>query len=172
MAKNIFIIGISGSGKSSVGKNLAAELGLEFYDSDKVIEERAGADIPWIFDIEGEEGFREREMKVIDDLTQKQGIVLATGGGAILRAENRNHLGARGFVIYLKCSIQQLVKRTSMSNCRPLLLQDPRKTYEKMLATRGPLYDKLTDLVVDTYNQSSVTISRKITKQLRREYGF
>ena len=102
--RNIFLIGPMGAGKSTIGRALAKELKLEFYDSDEVIEERAGADISWIFDIEGEEGFRRREQKVIDELTQKTNIVLATGGGVVITPENRNALAGRGTVIYLKTS--------------------------------------------------------------------
>lgn len=164
MAQNIFLIGLAGSGKSSIGKYIADELGLTFYDSDQVVEDRTGADIPWIFDLEGEEGFRTREAKVIEELTQEQGIVLATGGGAILRAENRRHLGGRGIVVYLQASIEQLIQRTNKSQNRPLLVKDPRVAYEKMLQIREPLYQELADVTVDTDSFSAVSIGNKIVR--------
>src|SRR5262245_40116904 len=119
---NIFLIGPMGAGKTSVGKLLAKILNYEFLDSDQVIEEQTGADIPWIFDIEGEEGCRNREMKVIDQLTRKTDIVLATGGGVVLREENRRNLAARGIVFYLSVGVDEQVLRTDRSHNRPLIL--------------------------------------------------
>ena len=120
-AQNIFLVGLMGAGKSTIGKRLAESMGKKFIDSDHEIERRTGVSIPTIFDIEGEEGFRTRETAVIDELTQQRGIVLATGGGAILRPENRSFLSARGLVIYLNASVDQLHRRTRMDRNRPLL---------------------------------------------------
>src|SRR3990167_5637819 len=145
--RNIFLIGPMGAGKSTIGRALAKELKLEFYDSDEVIEQRAGANIAWIFDIEGEEGFRLREQKVIDELSQKTNIVLATGGGAVMTPENRNVLAARGTVIYLKTSIQQQHERTKRDTKRPLLRTDNLEARLKELdQERAPYYDELADV--------------------------
>lgn len=110
--RNIFLIGPMGAGKSTIGRQLAQMLGMEFIDSDAVIEERAGADIDWIFDLEGEAGFRKREERIINELTQNQGIVLSTGGGSVLSKENRNVLSARGIVIYLETTVDKQFERT------------------------------------------------------------
>ena len=118
MTQSVFLIGPMGAGKSTIGRLLSQELKYEFFDSDKVIEERCGADIPWIFDKEGEAGFREREESVIDELTQQKGIVLSTGGGAVLRSENRQHLASRGTVIYLCTSVDQQLARTARDRNR------------------------------------------------------
>ena len=148
---NVFLVGPPGAGKSAVGRQLARMMHMTFFDSDDEIEARTGVDIPFIFEKEGEEGFRRREAKVIDDLTAKDGIVLATGGGAILDADSRSHLGARGFVIYLRTSVDQQLQRTSRGRDRPLLEQDdPKAILETLLATREPLYLEIADLTVDT----------------------
>lgn len=152
---NIFLVGPMGSGKTTIGRQLAKSLKLTFFDSDHEIVRRTGADIPWIFDIEGETGFRERERAAIDDLTQQQGIVLATGGGAILDAENRKNLSSRGRVIYLAASIEQLFKRTAKDRNRPLLqTDDPRARLEELMRLRDPLYREVADLIVDTDDRS------------------
>lgn len=148
---NIFLIGPMGVGKSTIGKQLARELKLEFYDSDQEIERRTGADIPWIFDVEGEEGFRLREERIIEELTTLPSIVLATGGGAVESAKNRSVLAGRGTVIYLKASVEQQIKRTSKGRNRPLLLtEDPQSVIKELEAKRGPLYDELADWTVTT----------------------
>jgi shikimate kinase len=140
-----------GAGKSAVGRQLARLLHVSFMDSDEEIEARTGVDIPFIFEKEGEEGFRRREAKVIEDLTGKDGIVLATGGGAIIDPKSRSHLGARGFVIYLKTSVDQQLARTRRGRERPLLgNEDPRQTLENLLAEREPMYLEIADLTVDT----------------------
>lgn len=141
MAKNIFFIGPMGAGKTTIGKQLARSLGRPFYDSDREIEARTGVDIPLIFEMEGEAGFRAREKAMIDELTAKQDIVLATGGGAILDPENRRHLSERGFVIYLSAPVEQLVNRTAKDKKRPLLqTADPEQRLRDILAEREPLY--------------------------------
>jgi shikimate kinase len=134
-------------GKSTVGRLLADELGFAFYDSDRVIEQRAGADVAWIFDVEGEQGFREREVQVIDELTQLSGIVLATGGGVVLRDENRRRLNERGTVVWLDTPIDRLVERTRRDKRRPLLRGgDPRGTLERLSLERRPLYEGIAHL--------------------------
>lgn len=156
-----------GAGKSAVGRQLARLLHLEFVDSDQEIESRTGVDIPFIFEKEGETGFRQREAKVIDDLSQKEGIVLATGGGAIMDPENRNHLGARGFVIYLHTSVDQQLSRTRKGRIRPLLENgDPRAVLESLMATREPLYREIADLTVETDGRKVHAVANEILDRL------
>ncbi len=153
--KNIFLVGLMGAGKSTIGKRLAESMGKVFLDSDHEIEDRTGVSIPTIFDIEGEAGFRDRESAIIDELTNKKGIVLATGGGAVLRSENRKVLAARGLVIYLNASVEQLFQRTRMDRNRPLLQTgDPKQKLQDLLTQRDPLYREIADLVVDTDDRS------------------
>lgn len=140
-----------GAGKTTVGRQLARALGLQFYDSDREIERRTGVDIPLIFDIEGEEGFRKREKSMIDELTSLDDIVLATGGGAILDCDNRKMLSERGIVIYLQASVDQLFKRTSKDQKRPLLqTEDPKAKLEALLSLREPLYLEIANMTVQT----------------------
>lgn len=147
----IFLVGPMGAGKTTVGRLLASSLGFEFVDADHEIEARTGADIPWIFEVEGEQGFRRREIQVIEDLTRRDRIVLATGGGAVLNPENRLVLHSRGFVVYLSASIRHLLARTARDRNRPLLQQgDPRGVLERILHEREPLYREVAHLVVDT----------------------
>jgi len=168
---NIFLIGLMGVGKTTIGKQLARNLGCEFIDSDHEIERRTGADIPWIFDIEGEPGFRERERIVIDDLTQKQGVVLATGGGAVLAPDNRQHLMARGMVVYLKASVEHLLQRTAFDRNRPLLQTDnPRQRLEELMDKRDPLYREIADFIVDTDNRSVSNSVKLIMKHFNKQY--
>jgi len=167
--KNIFLIGLMGTGKTTVGRQLSRKLKMEFYDSDRVIEERTGVDIPLIFEKEGEEGFRAREVAIIDELTQKKNIVLATGGGAILNAENRNHLVNRGTVFYLKSNLQTLVERTSKDKNRPLLQtgEPVETTLKNLLEQRGPLYEETADYVIETANNSIHSVIQAIIKHLK-----
>ena len=161
--QKIFLIGPMGAGKSAVGRNLARKLHLEFVDSDDVIEARTGVDIPFIFEKEGETGFRKREAAVIDEQTRRDGIVLATGGGAITVAESRSRLGGRGYVIYLYTSVAQQVKRTSRGRERPLLgTDDPQATLTALLEVRDPLYREIADLVVDTDNRKVTAVANEI----------
>ena len=148
---NLFLVGLMGAGKSTIGRHLAKSLGRAFVDSDHEIEARTGASIPLIFDVEGEPGFRQREKKVIDELTLREDIVLATGGGAVLDPENRAHLRARGFVVYLYATVDQLFARTAKDRNRPLLqTANPRARFEELMNARDPLYREIADLVVDT----------------------
>lgn len=149
--QNLFLIGPMGAGKSAVGRQLARLLHLDFLDSDEEVENRTGVDIPFIFEKEGEEGFRKRESKVIDELSRRQGIVLATGGGAIVDAQNRSQLGARGYVIYLHTTVQQQLDRTQRGRNRPLLENgDREKVLTELMEKRDPLYREIADLIVET----------------------
>lgn len=150
-SSNIFLIGPMGTGKSTVGKNLAKKSSYKFYDCDHELENRTGATINLIFEIEGEEGFRKREAQLLDELTSMSNIVLATGGGAVLSKENRTRLSARGFVVYLKSDLKQLLKRTSRDSKRPLLQNsEPEVVLRELLEIRGPLYEEVADMVIDT----------------------
>jgi shikimate kinase len=165
--KNIFLVGPPGAGKSAVGRRLAKGLHLGFIDSDDEIESRTGVDIPFIFEKEGEEGFRRREAGVIDDVTRVDNIVFATGGGAVIRPENRTHLGGRGYVIYLYTSVDQQLARTAKGRERPLLENgDRRKTLEELLAHRDPLYREIADLVVDTDGRKVNSVANEIISKL------
>jgi shikimate kinase len=156
-----------GAGKSAVGRQLARLLHLEFVDSDVEIEARTGVDIPFIFEKEGEAGFRKREAKAINDLSQKDGIVLATGGGAVMDPQNRNHLGARGFVIYLHTSVDQQLSRTRKGRERPLLAEDdPRAVLEALMTTREPLYREIADLIVETDGRKVRAVANEILDRL------
>jgi shikimate kinase len=166
---NIFLVGPMGSGKSSIGKRLAEELNLSFYDSDSVIEERTGVDIAWIFDAEGEQGFRKREAAVIDELTQMQHIVLATGGGAVITPENRTNLAARGTIIFLRVSIEQQLQRTARDRSRPLLqCENPEQVLRDLAEQREPLYQDLADYTFDTNLRSVRDMVYEIVKKLRK----
>ena len=165
--QNLFLVGPMGAGKSAVGRQLARSLHLEFVDSDEEIEARTGVDIPFIFEKEGEAGFRKREARVIEDLSQHDGIVLATGGGAVMDPQNRNHLGARGFVIYLHTSVDQQLARTRKGRDRPLLANDdPRAVLEALMATREPLYREIADLTVDTDGRKVRAVTNEILDRL------
>ncbi len=165
--RNIFLIGPMGSGKSAVGRYLARTLHLSFVDSDDEIESRTGVDIPFIFEKEGEAGFRKREAVVIDDLSKMDGVVLATGGGAIVDDESRSRLGGRGFVVYLYTTVDQQVSRTQRGRERPLLENgDPRETLEALLAKRDPLYREIADAVVETDGRKVSSVANEIIEQV------
>ena len=164
---SLFLTGPMGAGKSTIGRQLSKQLDLPFHDSDHEIEARTGVDIPLIFDLEGEAGFRKRESVVIDELTQLAGIVLATGGGAILDPANREHLGNRGKVIYLHASVNQQLKRTRMDRNRPLLqTEDPRARLEELMAIRDPLYREIATIVIDTDGMRVRDVVKKILEML------
>lgn len=161
--KKIFLVGPMGAGKSAVGRQLARALHLSFMDSDDEIESRTGVDIPFIFEKEGEAGFRKREAAAIDDLTRMDGVVLATGGGAVVDPDNRSRLGGRGFVIYLYTTVEQQYARTSKGRERPLLENgDRRETLERLLESRDPLYREIADLVVITDGRKVRSVAKEI----------
>lgn len=168
--RNIFLVGPMGAGKSTIGRHLAEQLHLDFYDSDQEIEQRTGADIAWVFDVEGEAGFRVREEKVIDELTEKQGIVLATGGGSVASKEVRNRLSARGIVVYLETPIEKQVARTQRDKRRPLLQtdEDSRTVLERLAKERNTLYEDVSDFTVKTDEQSA----KVVASQIIRKIGF
>jgi len=169
IAGNIFLVGPMGAGKSTIGRQLAKALHRKFYDSDKVIEQRTGVSISWIFEMEGEAGFRERETKAIEELTALENVVVATGGGAVLSAENRDFLRERGHVVYLSASCEQLYRRTARDKKRPLLQTgDRRKQIEQLLATRDPLYRDVADIVLKTGDQSIQHTVNEVIKQLKK----
>ena len=163
----VFMVGPMGSGKSTVGRCLAGLLGYSFIDSDIEIESRAGADIPWIFDVEGEAGFRRREASVLADLACHRHVVIATGGGAILAEENRQLMADRGIVIFLNVSVAQQVKRTGSGEGRPLLQAvDREETLRKLMFEREPLYRGLADVIISSGGANARKVARYIQTQL------
>jgi shikimate kinase len=160
-----------GAGKTTIGKQLARQLKKDFYDSDRVIEQRTGADIPLIFEKEGEAGFRKRETAIIDELSQLNGVVVATGGGAILDQQNRQNLTNRGTVIYLASELQALLERTQKDKNRPLLHAEegPEAILTRLLQQRDPLYRQTADHVVDTSNSSIRNVIKAIISHLESD---
>jgi len=166
--RNTILVGPMGAGKSTIGRLLAKELHLPFRDSDREIEQRAGANIPWIFDVEGEPGFREREHAVIEELCQVKGLVLATGGGAVLREDNRQALRRGGSVVYLCTSVEQQLERTSRDRNRPLLQNaDPGRVLRELMAIRDPLYRSIADIVVETDERPPRMVVLEILERLQ-----
>ena len=162
-SENIYLIGPMGAGKTTIGRQLARQLDFDFYDSDWEIESRTGVDIPMIFEYEGEEGFRKRESAMLAELTLLSPIVLATGGGAVLSAENRQCLSDNGFVVYLRCSVNRQLERTMRDNNRPLLnLDQPKERLESLMKVRGPLYLACSDMILDTGSLSSRMAIKRI----------
>jgi shikimate kinase len=160
---NVFLVGMMGAGKTSVGRALARRLGKAFWDSDHVIEERTGVKIPVIFEIEGEPGFRARESAVIAELTAMDGIVLATGGGAVLGDANREKLRSRGTVVYLRANVRDLLNRTRHDRNRPLLqTADPRARLTELFEVRDPLYRETAHITVDTGSQSLTSLVARL----------
>ncbi len=167
MQQNIFLVGLMGAGKTTVGRLLAKRLGLRFVDSDHEIEARTGATISWIFEIEGEESFRRREVETIRDLTGRSGVVLATGGGAVIHPDNRKHLKDRGTVIYLRASVNNILQRTMHDKSRPLLQTANRKEkLEELARQRDPLYREVADIIVDTGKPNVHAMVQSILAQL------
>ena len=168
--ESIFLIGPMGAGKSTVGRLLADKLHYEFVDSDHQIEARTGATIPMIFDIEGEAGFRDREEAMIDELTQQSLTVLATGGGAVERELNRQHLLSRGFVVYLQSSVESLIQRTKHDRSRPLLqTENPEQVLRDLMERREPWYLETADLVIATQQVSVHRVVKKIYDALQEQ---
>lgn len=165
---NLFLVGPMGAGKTTIGRFLANSLDLEFVDLDAEIEQRCGANIPWIFDVEGEEGFRKREAQLLEEITEKKRTLLATGGGVVLTENNRELLKTRGFVVYLNASVDQLLERTAHDRNRPLLQVDnPRAVIEELLADRDPLYREVADLVIMTERRKPQLVAEDIVTEVR-----
>ena len=157
-----------GAGKSTIGKYLAQHLKLRFADTDSEIEARTGADIPWIFDVEGEAGFRDREQQVVEELTLWDDVVLATGGGVVMRQENRSALATRGYVIYLYATVDEQVKRTRRDRRRPLLQGgDPEQVLRGLMEIRDPLYREIADHIIDTDGCSPRTVAQNLVRELK-----
>ena len=170
MKKNIILVGLMGAGKSTIGRNLARILNKEFYDSDRVIEERTGVDIATIFEIEGEQGFRDREEQVIKELCEQDDIVLATGGGSILREANRINMKKCGHVVYLRTSAELLYSRIRHDKKRPLMQTDsPLDTLKKLLDDREPHYLDVSDSVVMTGKQKVTTLVKRVEEALKQD---
>lgn len=156
-----------GAGKTTIGKLLASTLRLDFKDADREIEERSGVDIPWIFDMEGEEGFRDREAAMLQELGQSEHVVISTGGGAVVRSENRKLMVARGTVVYLKTSIEEQIRRTARDRKRPLLQNgDPAETLRTLMAQRDPLYTEIADCTVLTDGRSPKSVVQELCQML------
>jgi len=165
--QNIFLVGPMGAGKSAVGRQIARMLHMSFMDSDDEVEARTGVDIPFIFEKEGEEGFRKREAKVIDDLSKMDGIVLATGGGATVAPQKRSPLGARGFVVYLHTTVEQQLARTQKGRERPLLKNgDRRQILNDLMVERDTLYREIADLIVETDGRKVKAVAAEILDRL------
>ena len=168
--QNIFLVGLMAVGKSTVGRMLADSLNMPFFDSDHEIEARAGAEVSWIFDVEGEVGFRDREEHVIDELSQLQGVVVATGGGAVKRANNRLHLASRGIVIHLDCPLRRLLARTRNDKKRPLLQGNNREeVLAKLVCERAPLYAEIADYRFVSDDQSVKALVQQIVRKLHAD---
>jgi shikimate kinase len=165
--RNIFLVGLMGAGKTTVARQLARRLGKTFYDTDHEIERRTGVRVQVIFEIEGEPGFRAREAQVLENLAALEDVVLGTGGGVVLKPENRAVLRSRGFVIYLRANPRDLYHRTRHDKSRPLLAtDDPLARLEELHRTRDPLYREVADLVVDTGRQSVGALVESLLKRL------
>lgn len=166
---NIFLVGLMGAGKTSVGKLLAKRLGKTFYDCDQEVERATGVEVAVIFEIEGEAGFRAREAKMLADLVKRRNIVLATGGGAVLSAVNRRLLAGNGVVVYLRAATGDLLGRTRHDRARPLLrTADPLVKLEQLTAERDPLYREIADIIIDTGSQSVGALAHKLERKLLR----
>jgi shikimate kinase len=164
---NIYFIGLMGAGKTTIGRLLAKQMGREFYDSDHEIERKTGVKIPLIFELEGESGFRKRETTAIDELSQLDNVIVATGGGAVQLQENRDYLKKTGKVIYLRAKVNDLYQRTRNDKSRPLLQgANPKQKLEQLYVARDPIYSALADYIVDTGAQSANEITSRIEQLL------
>ena len=170
--RNIFLVGPMGAGKTTIGKLLSEIMHWPFLDSDQEIIRRTGADISWIFDVEGESGFRKRESDVINDLTSREGIIMATGGGAVKTPANREYLRERGTVVYLKTSVSKQYERTRFDHKRPLLQNsDPRGVLDKLLREREPFYLEVADIVVSTDENDPRALAPRISEEFHKLCG-
>ncbi len=173
MAQNIFLVGPMGAGKSTIGRQLANALHLEFKDCDHELVRHTGASIPLIFEIEGEAGFRKRESEMLDQLTSAKELIMATGGGAVLAEQNRKNLMSRGIVIYLYASVGQLFKRTHKDKNRPLLqTENPKAKLQTLMDERDPLYREVADMVVHTEERSVRSVVKEICARLKQEQNY
>ena len=164
----VFLVGMMGAGKTTIGRSLAKELGREFVDLDLALEARCGVPVAVIFDIEGEAGFRKRETQLLEELSRRPGIVLATGGGAVLAADNRRYLKERGTVVYLRAEADELYRRLARDKQRPLLqTADPRARLAELLALRKPLYEEVAHLAFDTGAMPVAQAVSRLTAQLK-----
>jgi len=169
LSTNLYLVGPMGVGKTTIGRHLAPILNKTFKDSDREIEQRTGASIPLIFELEGEAGFRKREQAIIAELTQEQNLILSTGGGAVLCPENRRLLKCNGWVIYLYASLNELMERTAHSRQRPLLqTADPRARLEQLLLERHPLYKEVANITIKTGDRTIRQVVRTILRRLRQ----
>ncbi|BCL76489.1 shikimate kinase [Jeongeupia sp. HS-3] len=167
---NFYLVGLMGAGKTTVGRALARATDKTFYDSDHEIIARSGARIPVIFEVEGEDGFRKREAAAIAELTALHGVVLATGGGAVLNPDNRDCLRRNGFVIYLRASVDDLFARTSHDKNRPLLqTANPKQKLQELFEARDPIYCELADLVIDTSSQTVQSLTQRLLRELEKK---
>ncbi len=165
--RNIYLVGMMGAGKTSIGRLLSKRSRRRFYDSDHVIEERTGVTIPTIFDLEGEQSFRDREEAVIAELARLSNIVLATGGGAVLRENNRQALCSSGIIVYLRGSLEDLWRRTRKDKNRPLLLTDnPRQKLAEIYSVRDPIYSSVADIIIETGNPSIQSLEQDVEARL------
>jgi shikimate kinase len=168
VVNRVFLVGPMGAGKTTIGRLLADELGLEFKDADREIESRSGVDIPWIFDKEGELGFRARESAVLEELSLLDGILVSTGGGAILAEQNRRLMSERGTVVYLHTSVDEQVRRTSRDRKRPLLQTDnPAAVLAQLMTIREPLYREVADIVIDTDGRGPKAVAQALAERVR-----
>ena len=168
---NIYLIGPMGSGKTSIGSRVARILGMQFIDCDHELEEQTGASVSLIFDIEGEEGFRARESRLLEDLTSRSGLLVATGGGAILHKENREMMSRTGLVVYLETPVEQQLRRLSRDRSRPLLqTDDRRKKLERLAAERNPLYREIADIEFPARNRGLGAVAAELAREIEN-YG-
>lgn len=170
-APNLFLIGPMGAGKTTIGRRIAEQLQLPFHDLDHVIEEQTGATIPLIFELEGEAGFRRRECAALDQMTALQGVVLATGGGAVLDARNRELLASRGFIVYLETAVDIQLARLARDRKRPLLAApDRRERLEQMAALRNPLYSAIADMTIRSEHEHAAQVAADLHARLQQEW--
>jgi shikimate kinase len=170
--ENVYLIGPMGSGKTTIGRRLARRLGLRFHDCDHEIEARTGASVSLIFDVEGEQGFRKRETGMLQELTARQGVLVATGGGSVLSTANREMLRKRGLVVYLQTPVEQQLKRLQRDRSRPLLQSaDRREKLQRLAEERNPLYEEVADIVFPARNRTLDAVARELADIIRAHWS-